>query len=92
MTVRTHSPVAAWLSQYLANRPDDPPKRAWFFLVRNALPLGVEGFEPFDMESRELVYRMRNGTVRRMNRESFSRVVRTMRARMRVREGGVTDA
>lgn len=93
MTTRTnYSPVAVWLSQYLANRPDDPPKRAWFFLVRNALPLGVEGFEPFDMERRELVYRMRNGTVRRMNRESFSRVVRTVRARMRVREGGVTDA
>ena len=33
MTVRTHSPVAAWLSQYLANQPDAPPKRAWFFLV-----------------------------------------------------------
>lgn len=88
MTTRTnYSPVAVWLSQYLANRPDDPPKRAWFFLVRNALPLGVEGFEPFDMERRELVYRMRSGAVRRMNRESFSRVVRTVRARMREASG-----
>ncbi len=79
-TGHIYSPVTTWLSH---NRPDDLPKCAWFFLVRNALPLGVEGFEPFDMERRELVHRMRNGTVRRMNRESFSRVVRTMRTRLR---------
>lgn len=83
MTIRTHSPVSTWLAEYLANQPDAPPKRAWFFLIRHALPLGVEGIEGFDLERRELVYRMNTGTLRSMNRDSFSRLMRTTRARMR---------
>ena len=82
MTIRTHSPVTTWLTEYLTNQPDAPPKRAWFFLIRQALPIGVEGVEGFDLERRELVYRMKTGTVHRMTRDSFSRVVRRTRARM----------
>ncbi|NZA00573.1 hypothetical protein H0I39_00055 [Ottowia beijingensis] len=81
MTTRTnYSPVAVWLSQYLNRRSTEA--RLVLPRAQRAAP-GCRGLQPFDMESRELVYRMRNGTVRRMNRESFSRVVRTMRARMR---------
>ncbi len=83
MTIRTHSPITTWLTGYLADQPNAQPKRAWFFLIRQALPLGVEGIEGFDLERRELVYRMKTGTAHRMNRDSFSRVVRRTRERMR---------